>query len=1348
MKQEEMAAICPYTGLRSFTEDESIFFKGRDTHIEKITRLLEKNKFLMVTGASGEGKSSLVYAGLIPNARAGFFRARYPNWVVVDFRPERAPLRNLSRAIAHKLSPDSIETIETEIKRGFSSLIDLYKNSPWYINEADSAWQTADEHGKKLQKRKAANLLIIGDQFEEFFTNPENYSNGAPSEDSQIVVNLMLETARIALQNDLPIYVVCTMRSDYIGQCTAFRGLPEYIGFSQFFVPRLKRNELQQIIDEPARLNGNRISKRLTERLLYDLSDGFDQLPILQHALSQIWLAANHGEEEMDLVHYAIVGGMPADELQEKDQPRFSEWYNRLPDYQKLLYKHPGIEKIIEIHASKLYEDARTYFISSFPDQDISVKDVKKIIALTFACLTKIDDSRAVRNRMTLHEITQIINESHITADIVAGVVNIFREQGNSFLRPFITEDPESRKLSSTTVLDITHESLIRNWAQLKKWANKEYEFYSTFLDFQKQLQRWKEKKKSAGFLLPIGPLTYFEAWYQQCRPNKYWIDRYVGDPSQKEASLIRSEALLNDSREFLKTSAHKVIVTRTFMRYGANKIAAVLAIIAMLFLSSFYFIDARKKQNAYVVKELTAKSNALLASTEVESARKADYLIVQERHDPGSLLKYLPSVRSNEDRLSLAKKCYERILIYDKHFDTPIKLQLIAFIDQEVSALRENADPDFLLRSLNNYCVLLSYDFYYNNRPEIKQSLDANCAITFALVNEHLSGNRLFKISSISEVNMGIQLVLTFLNKSQDELKDIIKLLSPFEGNAEVANRFYSFYARQNFERNGRVNVSHNGGYHLLATLYASTGDSDKMKLCLDSLLFDIDYFKGRPFNHYSNVIGYLYQYNHRNLVGGTLSWISNHTGLSTEDLYEDLIDRSGFLKYLYALNINNALSESNAGYFHPNLCFISPATLTEIFDDYEKSIRTLPEASAINFKLALLYKMRAVFNHKYSSDRKIPFETDQLESWLEKSLEYFDHTDEKFLSGKVPVTYRYYGGGIRTKTLERRQLYIYPDLIDRYISNTYYSDLFFLFLKQHQKLQDLYKSEDDIQLFNYWISNYYEVYTLAEENAFKSDYPLPMEDLESVREFILGHPLSKAFDMNLINVILANYHFSQGDDEKGMRYYGDLNTDRLKVTSNMFDYLNKSFFYNQLKDLTIHLSARGLLKEAIDITEGFERPADRVHNYILIAEGLYEKNYSPDAFIFLDSAYSKMKSINVPSLRHAEDFRFTQLSLLGRINSESTNRMGLEVLKSLNELDKFEGITHRVEGIASSGNFYEAEEAIPNNLTETEELTCYTLILYEAARTDEDEQSQSAWNGMDKQFNQLFHYVFNFRG
>ena len=299
-------------------------------------------------------------------------------------------------------------TVQSELNHGFSAIIDLYKNSKRYIDTNSIAWQQADDKGKAALKREAANLIILVDQFEEFFTNPENYHKGVPSRDANLVLNLLLETARIALDEDLPIYIVFTMRSDYIGQCAAFRGLPEYIGFSQFFVPRLNRTQLQQVIEEPAVLSGNRITRRLTERLIHDLTEGVDQLPIVQHALNQVWHAADNGKEEMDLIHYAMVGGMPVNELPDEQVDRFKKWFEGLPADIKACYHKPDLQNVLDTHTNKLYEQAEEYY-SQKTGKNISDEDAKTIIKTTFICLTKIDQSRAVRNRMTLKEIVNII---------------------------------------------------------------------------------------------------------------------------------------------------------------------------------------------------------------------------------------------------------------------------------------------------------------------------------------------------------------------------------------------------------------------------------------------------------------------------------------------------------------------------------------------------------------------------------------------------------------------------------------------------------------------------------------------------------------------------------------------------------------------------------------------------------------------------------------------------------------------------------------------------------------------------------------------------------------------------
>ena len=126
------------------------------------------------------------------------------------------------------------------------------------------------------------------------------------------------------------------------------------------------------------------------------------------------------------------------------------------------------------------------------------------------------------------------------------------------------------------TVLDITHEALIRNWQLLKKWSDREFEYYTVFLDLKQQLNRWIENGKSSDYLLPIGPLTYFEKWYKQCSPNKFWINRYNESESSPEEKLKESEIILRNLQKLLRRSARQLLITRTFMKYGAAKIARI----------------------------------------------------------------------------------------------------------------------------------------------------------------------------------------------------------------------------------------------------------------------------------------------------------------------------------------------------------------------------------------------------------------------------------------------------------------------------------------------------------------------------------------------------------------------------------------------------------------------------------------------------------------------------------------------------------------------------------------------------------------------------------------------------
>ena len=123
-------------------------------------------------------------------------------------------------------------------------------------------------------------------------------------------MNLLLEVRE---QATCPIYVVLTMRSDFLGDCAQFPGLAEAINAGQYLVPRLTRDERRAAISGPIGVGGAEIAPVLLTRLVNDVGDNPDQLSILQHALNRTWAHWQHesdGTGPLDLTHYDAIGTM------------------------------------------------------------------------------------------------------------------------------------------------------------------------------------------------------------------------------------------------------------------------------------------------------------------------------------------------------------------------------------------------------------------------------------------------------------------------------------------------------------------------------------------------------------------------------------------------------------------------------------------------------------------------------------------------------------------------------------------------------------------------------------------------------------------------------------------------------------------------------------------------------------------------------------------------------------------------------------------------------------------------------------------------------------------------------
>ena len=600
-----MPTICPYPGLRPFTEEESIFFKGRDLHIRQIVKLLETNKMAFITGASGDGKSSMVYAGVIPYIRAGFFKSQFNSWLIVDFKPQRNPLKSITEAAAEELGID-YDRCADEFSLGFASLIDIYKKSGYYVTDDPDA------------VNKGKNLLIIADQFEEVFTNADNFNAGQPSAESYTAINLLLETIRISITEKLPVYVIFTMRSDFISQCTVFKNLPEFIAYSQFFVPQLQRDEIRQVIEEPAILAGGSVSTRLTEVLINNLNSGFDQLPVLQHALNLLWKAADNGQQQLDLVHLAKIAGVEEDALS----------------------LNHNLSNVLNTHATSLYESAFDYFNQHafWAQKNITPDESKDIIKTAFKCLTKIDNNRPVRNRCTLNEITAIVNRDHINNATVCGVINIFRSPENTLLRPFIDPDAlETQYISGDTVLDVTHEALIRNWELLSQWDAEEEGFTKDYYDFNSQMQRWIQSGRKPEYLLTSGSYNYFDDWYQKCQPSPYWIAKYDNGKDSPRQKLKNAETQYADCNEFLAQSKAAIEEKeRARRRKIRTLLAFAAAVIAIMIGFTSWALHERSiaKEETLRADEQTERANRQRDTAEAEkyNAQQANILAQEQR--------------------------------------------------------------------------------------------------------------------------------------------------------------------------------------------------------------------------------------------------------------------------------------------------------------------------------------------------------------------------------------------------------------------------------------------------------------------------------------------------------------------------------------------------------------------------------------------------------------------------------------------------------------------------------------------------------------------------------------------
>ena len=397
--------INPFPGLRPFEANESHLFFGREAHTSEILRKLETFRFVSVVGNSGSGKSSLVKAGVLPQLQNSDQK-----WQICALRPGNTPINELAKALTDLNVSADTEGVSN--KTSLDSVLQLLNKS------ALGLIQTV-----RTKLAEDTRLLILVDQFEELFRFNALEEDEKSFDEANHFVQLILAAAE---QKDVPIYVMITLRSDFLGDSAQFMGLPEAINDGQFLVPRMRPEELKSSFTGPIEQAGATISPRLSQQLLNEVDNNPDQLPILQHLLMRTWEV---WEKEtavglpLDMPHYTASGGM---------------------------------KNALSNHAEEAYDE-------------LNSDDQRRIAQLIFQTVTvKGTDNRGVRRPTSVKKIAQICDS---TAQEVIDVVEHFRQQERGFLMP-----PHSVKLTGDSILDISHESLMRVWGRLRDWVDEEAE--------------------------------------------------------------------------------------------------------------------------------------------------------------------------------------------------------------------------------------------------------------------------------------------------------------------------------------------------------------------------------------------------------------------------------------------------------------------------------------------------------------------------------------------------------------------------------------------------------------------------------------------------------------------------------------------------------------------------------------------------------------------------------------------------------------------------------------------------------------------------------------------------------
>ncbi|MGY1670317.1 nSTAND1 domain-containing NTPase [Geodermatophilus sp. SYSU D00710] len=420
----------PYPGLRAFSADDAAVFFGRSEETRQLSGLVQptlrygSGRWVTIVGPSGSGKSSLLCAGLLPDLAGSPER-----WVVVPtFVPGRRPTHQLANSLALALAARGRPCDAADLER---RLADASGGSAVLM---EVARQLSDAAGSTSPR-----VLLVIDQAEEVISRAGQHEQHA-----------FLRLVKNATGEDSPLWVVCTLRSEYLSTAPERAGLGEVTDEALVLEP-LSRNRLSEVIARPARRAGLEFDPGLVERMVEETTGG-DALPLLAHTL------------------YELAQRATADQ----------RTHIRSTDYELL----GGVVGALQRRADQLLAE-------------LTARGHGKHILPTLLKLVTLDqDGEPVRRRLT---------RSTLDADELQVV--------DAFVDARLLSSGRGGGDGADVTVEVTHEALLRRWPPLSQAIEDSRTSLRMRSELEREAADWAAGAREESYLLRGSRLAAFDEW-------------------------------------------------------------------------------------------------------------------------------------------------------------------------------------------------------------------------------------------------------------------------------------------------------------------------------------------------------------------------------------------------------------------------------------------------------------------------------------------------------------------------------------------------------------------------------------------------------------------------------------------------------------------------------------------------------------------------------------------------------------------------------------------------------------------------------------------------------------------